>query len=323
MPSPAKLTSEDIRRIYRSLRLIRRAEEEIARVYPSDRIKSPVHLSIGQEAVAVGVCDALTGDDVVSGTYRGHATYLAKGGDLNAMMAELFGKVTGCARGKGGSMHLVEMSKNVLGASAVVGTTIPLAVGYALALRREGRGRVAAAFFGDGATEEGVFYESLNFASLHKLPVVFVCENNFYAIHTPLTKRWASEALCGRVANFGIPTHRITDSDVFAIRRIVADAVAEMRQGAGPIFLECHTYRWREHVGPMEDYEAGYRDRNDMETWRATDQLERVGALLDATTRGKINIEIEKEIAAAIEFADQSPFPPPEELHTHVFAGQS
>jgi TPP-dependent pyruvate/acetoin dehydrogenase alpha subunit len=323
MSSPGKLTSDDIKRIYRSLRLIRRAEEEVARIYPSDKIKSPVHLSIGQEAVAVGVCDALTDADVVSGTYRGHATYLAKGGDLKAMMAELFGKITGCARGKGGSMHLVEMSKNVLGASAVVGTTIPLAVGYALALRREGKGRVAASFFGDGATEEGVFYESLNFAALHKLPVVFICENNFYAIHTPISKRWASEALCGRVQNFGIPTHRITDSDVFTIRRIVADSVAEMRQGAGPVFLECHTYRWREHVGPMEDYEAGYRDRTDMETWRTTDQLERVGALLDATTRGKINIEIEKELTAAIEFADQSPFPPPEELMTHVFAGQS
>ena len=323
MPASTKLTAADITRIYRSLRLIRRTEEEVARIYPTDRIKSPVHLSIGQEAVAVGVCDALTDADVVSGTYRGHATYLAKGGDLKAMMAELYGKATGCARGKGGSMHLVEMSKNVLGASAVVGTTIPLAVGYAMALRREGKGRVAASFFGDGATEEGVFYESLNFASLHKLPVVFVCENNFYAIHTPISKRWASEALCGRVSNFGIPTHRITDSDVFTIRRIVADSVADMREGGGPVFLECHTYRWREHVGPMEDYEAGYRDRTDMETWRTTDQVERVGALVDASTRRRVNLEIEKEIQAAIDFAEQSPFPRPEELYAHVFAGQS
>lgn len=323
MPASNKLTADDIMRIYRSLRLIRRTEEEVARIYPTDRIKSPVHLSIGQEAVAVGVCDALNADDVVSGTYRGHATYLAKGGDLKAMMAELYGKATGCARGKGGSMHLVEMSKYVLGASAVVGTTIPLAVGYALALRREGKGRVAASFFGDGATEEGVFYESLNFASLHKLPVVFVCENNFYAIHTPISKRWASEALCGRVSNFGIPTHRITDSDVFAIRRIVADSVADMREGGGPVFLECHTYRWREHVGPMEDYEAGYRDRTDMETWRTTDQVERVGALVDSSIRQQVNMEVEKDIQAAIDFAEQSPFPGPEELYAHVFAGQS
>ncbi|MEJ0068237.1 MAG: thiamine pyrophosphate-dependent enzyme [Pseudomonadota bacterium] len=138
-------------RIYGALYLVRRTEEEVARIYPSDKIKSPVHLSIGQEAVAVGVCDALAAEDVVSGTYRGHATYLAKGGDLDSMMAELYGKAAGCAGGKGGSMHLIDMTHNVLGSSAVVGSTIPLAAGYALALKREGRGRVVAAFFGDGA----------------------------------------------------------------------------------------------------------------------------------------------------------------------------
>src|SRR5437867_4586528 len=150
----------DLRLLYRKLRLIRRAEEEIARIYPSDKIKSPVHLSIGQEAVSVGVCDTLRPDDVVSGTYRSHASYLAKGGDLRALFAELYGKDTGCARGKGGSMHLVNMDQYILGTSAVVGTTIPIAVGYALALKQQGTGRVVAAFFGDGATEEGVFHES-------------------------------------------------------------------------------------------------------------------------------------------------------------------
>jgi TPP-dependent pyruvate/acetoin dehydrogenase alpha subunit len=165
-------------RLYRSVRRIRRAEEEVARLYPSDVIKSPVHLSIGQEAVAVGVIDVLRPDDVVSGSYRGHAVYLAKGGDLRLMLAEMFGKQAGCAGGKGGSMHLVAMDQFVLGASAVVATHIPLACGYALALQREKRCRVAAVFFGDGATEEGVFYESLNFAALHRLPIVFICENN-------------------------------------------------------------------------------------------------------------------------------------------------
>src|SRR6266700_2692531 len=172
----------DCRLLYRKLRLIRRAEEEIARIYPSDKIKSPVHLSIGQEAVSVGVCDPLRPDDVVSGTYRSHASYLAKGGDLRALFAELYGKATGCARGKGGSMHLVDMNQYILGTSAVVGTTVPIAVGYSLALKREGKGRVVASFFGDGATEEGVLYESLNFAALHHLPVLFVCENYFLAI---------------------------------------------------------------------------------------------------------------------------------------------
>src|SRR5437762_7913752 len=165
-----ELAPRDLTRIYGALYLVRRVEEEVARIYPSDKIKSPVHLSIGQESSSVGVCDVLLPDDIVSASYRGHAAYLAKGGDLNAMIAELYGKDTGCARGKGGSMHLVGMDHGILGGSAVVGTTIPVAVGYALALKREGKGRVVACFFGDGATEEGVFHESMNFAALHKLP---------------------------------------------------------------------------------------------------------------------------------------------------------
>src|SRR5262249_17837477 len=160
---------------------------------------SPIHLSIGQESIAAGVCDVLRDDDVVSGTYRSHASYLAKGGDLRAFFAELYGKDTGCARGKGGSMHIIDMSHFVLGTSAVVGTRLPVALGYALALQREGEGRVVAAFFGDGATEEGVFHESINFAALHRLPVLLVCENNSLAIHTPLEKRWATPQLCERV----------------------------------------------------------------------------------------------------------------------------
>src|SRR5688572_14757425 len=251
--------------LYRKLQRIRRVEEEIARLYPSDKIKSPVHLSIGQEAVAVGVCDPLRHDDVVSGTYRSHASYMAKGGDLCALFAELYGKATGCARGKGGSMHLVDMNQYILGTSAVVGTTVPIAVGYALALKREGKARVVAAFFGDGATEEGVLYESLNFAALHRLPVLFVCENNFLAIHTPLEKRWATRQLCERVRTYSIPAHQIADSDVMKIRQLTAESVGLMRSGeGGPVFLECHTYRWREHVGPNEDYDAGYRTRDEL-----------------------------------------------------------
>src|SRR5262245_15570518 len=164
----------DLERIYRSLRRIRRAEEEVARIYPSDKIKSPVHLSIGQEAVSVGICDVLRPDDAVSPTYRGHAAFLAKGGSLRGLMAELYGKAAGVAGGKGGSMHLIDPPHNVIGTSAVVGTTIPVALGYALAFKRTRTDRVVVSFFGDGATEEGVFTESLNFAALHKLPVLFV-----------------------------------------------------------------------------------------------------------------------------------------------------
>ena len=180
---------ETVARVYRSLRLIRRTEEKIVEIYPSDKIKSPVHLSIGQESVSVGVIDVINPDDVVGATYRGHAAYIAKGGDIKQMMAELYGKGTGCGAGKAGLMHLIDMNKNILGMSAVVGTTIPIAAGYAFALQREGKGRIAVSFFGDGATEEGVFSETLNFASLHKLPILFVCENNGFAIHSPTANR--------------------------------------------------------------------------------------------------------------------------------------
>jgi len=312
----------DLGLLYRKLRLIRRAEEEIARIYPSDKIKSPVHLSIGQEAVSVGVCDPMRPDDVVSGTYRSHASYIAKGGDLRELFAELYGKDTGCAHGKGGSMHLVDMNHYILGTSAVVGTTVPIAVGYALALKREGSGRVVAAFFGDGATEEGVFYESLNFAALHRLPVLFVCENNFFAIHTPLEKRWATRQLCERVRTYGIPAQQVTDSDVLKIRQLAAEAIAGMRTGqTGPAFMECHTYRWREHVGPREDYDDGYRSREDLLRWQANDQVAVIGARLDAAERSSIEADVEREIADAIEFAEKSPFPDAKELCTHVFAG--
>jgi pyruvate dehydrogenase E1 component alpha subunit len=308
-------------RIYRSLCYIRRVEEKTAEIYPSDKIKTPIHLSIGQESVTVGVCTALHEDDVVAGTYRSHASYLAKGGDLKRFFAELYGKQTGCAAGKGGSMHLIDMNKGILGSSAIVGTNIPVAVGYALALKREGKQRITAVFFGDGATEEGVFYESLNFAALHKLPVIFICENNGLAIHTPLSKRWASEDLCARVKGFGIPTAFVDDGDVFRIREITSQAAQKIRAGEiGPFFIECKTYRWREHVGPNDDHDAAYRSRQEFERWVKLDQVELVGKMLDAESRKAIDHDIERQIALAVEFAEKSPFPSPEELCTHVFA---
>ena len=316
----SSIAQPDLQRVYTKLLLIRRAEEEVARIYPSDKIKSPVHLSIGQEAVAVGICDPLRADYVVSGTYRSHAAYIAKGGDLRAMFAELYGKDTGCCRGKGGSMHMVAMEQHILGTSAVVGTTVPIAVGYALALKREGKGRLAVAFFGDGATEEGVFHESLNFAALHKLPVLFVCENNGYAIHTPLSKRWATNRLCERVATYGIPAQKIADSDVLKLWQVASDAYAGIRQGSGPAFIECQTYRWKEHVGPGEDYDAGYRTRDELLPWVERDQVGLIGAKLDPAVRSAVEAEVERAIAAAIDFAENSPFPEVEELFTDVYA---
>ena len=307
-------------RLYRGVRLIRRVEEEVARIYPSDRIKSPVHLSIGQESVAVGICDALLPEDYVSVTYRSHAAYIARGGNLRAMFAELYGKAVGNAGGKAGSMHLIDMAHNVLGASAVVGTTIPIALGYALAIRRRRENRVVVAFFGDGATEEGVFHESLNFAALKRLPVLFVCENNQLAIHQPIDKRWATNRLCERVETYGIPAARIADGNTDAIRAAAQESIAGMRTGDGPSFMECLTYRWREHVGPGEDYDAGYRDWTALEAWQARDEMERLGAQLGEAARARIDDDIEARIADAVKFAENSPFPASEELYTNVYA---
>ena len=313
-------TLADVERIFRSLLLIRRTEERIASVYPTDSIKSPVHLSIGQEAIAVGVCDLLRPDDVVAMSYRGHAAYLAKGGDLRRMIAELYGKVTGCARGKGGSMHLVAPEAGVLGASAVVGTQVPIATGWALALQRRGAGQVVACFFGDGATEEGSMAESLNFAALHRLPILFICENNGYAIHEPLSKRWATERLCERVATYGIPPCRIVDQDVFAIRDSADRAVTAMRKGVGPAFIECLTYRWREHVGPNEDYGADYRSRNELQPWLAADQVERLARMLPPEVAERLTVGVTRQIDDAFEFAAASPAPDPQELLEHIYA---
>lgn len=305
---------------YRSLYKIRRVEEEIARIYPTDKIKSPVHLSIGQEAICVGVCQALRPDDIVFGTYRGHALYLAKGGDLKQMIAELYGKATGCARGKGGSMHLIETSVGMMGTSAVVGTTIPQAVGYAYALKYQRKDAIVVSFFGDGAVEEGVFAESINLAALKKLPIIFVCENNLYAIHTHQRQRQSLANICDRVRSYGIPAERIEDNDVIALYNRVNEAVKTLRDGKpGPFFFECMTYRWKEHVGPKEDFHLGYRSKEEAEPWIKNDQVKRLGEKLEAQIRVKIEAEVEAQIEEAFAFAEASPFPDRTELYAHVF----
>ena len=315
-PSPDQLHAS----IYRSLYRIRRVEEEIVRVYPTDKIKSPVHLSIGQEAVSVGVCAALRPDDMVFGTYRSHALYLAKGGDLEAMMAELYGKATGCAKGKGGSMHLIEPRANMMGTSAIVGTTIPHAVGYAYALKLRRSPAIVVSFFGDGATEEGVYHESLNFAALKRLPIIFVCENNGYAIHTHVLRRQLSANFCERARTYGMPAERIEDGDVLRIRELTSAMVQALRAGQpGPFFLECLTYRWKEHVGPGDDFHLGYRTEEEAEPWKRQDQVLRLGATVDPAHRQQIEQEVETEIAAAFAFAEASPFPDPAELLADVF----
>jgi TPP-dependent pyruvate/acetoin dehydrogenase alpha subunit len=306
-------------RLYKALYRIRRVEEEVARVYPTDKIKSPVHLSIGQEAVSVGVCEALAPTDVVFGTYRGHALYLAKGGDLKEMVAELYGRAAGCSRGKGGSMHLISREAGMLGASAVVGTTIANAVGYAYALQYQAKDALVASFFGDGATEEGVFTESLNFAALKRLPIIFVCENNQYAIHTHQRRRQGDRQITDVARAFGVPAERVEHSDLLYLYERVKAVAPQVRAGGGPHFFEVMTYRWREHVGPNCDYHLGYRTEDEAAPWIQTDQVTRLAGMVEPGRRGPIQDEVEAEVAAAFAFAEASPPPSAADLYTDVF----
>ncbi len=316
MTGPDPKLVEDI---YGHMYLIRRVEEEIIRVYPTDKIKSPVHLSIGQEAVSVGVCRALRPDDVVFGTYRGHAMYLAKGGNLQRMIAELYGKVTGCAKGKGGSMHLVDLEKHVMGTSAIVATTIPLSVGYAYSLKYRQSNSVVISFFGDGAVDEGAFHESMNFAGLKKVPVLFICENNFYAIHSHHIERHHSDNIFERAKTYGMPAERIEDGDILGIYKTVSEHVEKIRKGQGPAFLECFTSRWKEHVGPNDDFHLGYRTEKEVLPWKKNDQLAKLRSLLDISVVKQLESKIDRDIKAAFEFAEESPFPESQEVGEDVF----
>ena len=309
----------NITKLYRSIKRIRRAEEVIAKIYPTDRIKSPVHLGIGHEAIQVGICENLEKNDIVFGYYRSHPLYLAKGGDLNSMMAELFGKITGCAKGWGGSMHLVSLEHGVMSTTAIVASSIPNAVGYAYALKLQNSKQIVVSFCGDGATEEGVTSESWNFAALHKLPILFVCENNELAIHTKRSQRQASLDICSRAEANGVPATLIDQYNTETIYKIAGDLIEKIRDGQGPQFLEVVASRWLEHVGPNEDFKLGYRSEDEVTPFREQDEIERLGSLLDQQIKADIDQEIENEINTAIQFAESSQFPQKEELLKYVY----
>ncbi len=304
---------------YREIKRIRRVEEELARIYPTDKIQSPIHLSIGQEAVSVGVCHHLDKKDIVFGTYRSHGLFLAKGGNLAAMIAELFGKSTGCSKGKGGSMHLVDVDAGIMGTSAIVGTLLPQAAGFAYALQSQKKSGLVVCFFGDGATEEGVFHETLNFAALKKLPVLFVCENNLYAVHSHQKDRQALSNIADRAGIYGIPFEKLEGQDVFSVSEKAKQALQFIRSGAGPYFLECMTYRFREHVGPREDFDLGYRSSEEGDEWKKRDPLFLISQKVSEEFKRKIDSEIESEIQCAVRFAEKSPFPKAEDLDTDLF----
>ena len=309
---------------------IRLVEERIAKLYPEQEMRCPVHLSIGQEAVAAGVCANLNRDDYVLSNHRSHAHYLAKGGDLKAMLAELYGRVTGCSQGKGGSMHLVDLSAGFLGAAPIVGSTIPIAVGVALGSVMRSSQRVTVVFFGDAAAETGTLHESINFAALKRLPVLFVCENNLYSTQSPLSVRQPEgREIFWLAQGYGVPSYQGDGNDVLDVYALANEAIHRLRQGDGPHFLEFKTYRWLEHCGPYYDFSLGYRSESELKTWQRRcpieglkERLLRDGLLCnqDIESMGR---EIEREIGAAETFAKESPFPEGELLGEDVYAPQS
>jgi len=300
---------------------IRVVEEAIAARYSEGEMRCPTHLCTGQEAAPAGVCAALAPEDWALGGHRSHGHYLAKGGDLVAMLAELYGRAAGCSRGRGGSMHLVDVRAGFLGATPIVASTIPIAVGAALGARMQGEKRVAVAFFGDAALEEGTALEALGFAALERLPVLFVCENNRYSVQSPLAVRQpAGRSLSDVARGLGIESHAGAEDDVFEIHALATAAVDGARAGRGPVFLEHPTYRWREHCGPLEDDGLGYRPPDEVRAHRAADPIDRAksrlaeAGIVDADEAAAMTAAIEAETEAALRAARESPFPDPSEL---------
>ena len=305
----------------RQMLLIRRFEEKSAELYTAEKIRGFLHLYIGEEAVAVGVMAALTPDDAVVATYREHGQALARGMNAGAIMAEMYGKVEGCCRGRGGSMHLFDADLRFYGGNAIVAGGLPLAVGLALADRMQARAGVTACFFGDGAVAEGDFHEALNLAALWQLPVLFVCENNLYAMGTALRYTQASQDIAAKGAAYNMAAAAVDGMDVQAVEAATRGAVDRIRAGAGPFLLECRTYRFRPHS--MFDSEL-YRTKDEVAEWRERDPIELLAGrmteagLLDEAGRAALEAEVTAEVEAAVAFAEAGTWEPVEELTRFV-----
>ena len=312
--------------LFRSMLRIRRIEEALADRYAEQEMRCPMHLCIGQEAIAVGVCAALSGNDVVFGNHRAHGHYLARGGNLKAMIAELYGRVTGCCGGRGGSMHLIDLGVGFMGATPIVGGTVPLAVGSAWAAALMGEPRVSVVFFGDGCFEEGVVHESLNFAALHKLPVVFVCENNEFSVYTRLTERQPDRPIYRVAEAHGVAACTGDGNDVEAVLSIAQAAVAKARQGEGPQFIELKTYRWREHCGPSFDDDLNYRSKPEIESGLKDCPIAKLltrlkhGNVIASSEVSRFEAEIRDEIKAAFQFALASAKPSSKAAEERLYA---
>jgi pyruvate dehydrogenase E1 component alpha subunit len=295
---------------------IRLVEEAIANKYSEEKMRCPVHLSIGQEAIAVGVCANLTNQDLVLSTHRAHAHFLAKGGNLRSMIAEIYGKATGCSKGMGGSMHLIDKPIGFMGSTAIVGNTIPVAVGLALGFKIKKSSSISCAFFGDGAVEEGAFYESINFAALHKLPILFICENNLYSVYSGLGVRQPNgRKIYEMVSGMGIEADSGNGNCILEVSQKVCEAKERILLGEGPQFLEFNTYRWREHCGPNFDNDIGYRSEKEFQEWKQIDPLRAMFDSLSQQELANLTSKISLEIDDAFSFAEESKFPQESDLH--------
>ena len=298
------------KKLFESMLRIRLVEESIANKYSEQKMRCPTHLSIGQEAIAVGVCANLTSQDQVLSTHRAHAHYLAKGGCLNSMMAEIYGKASGCSKGMGGSMHLIDTSVGFMGSTAIVGNTIPVAVGLALEKKLTRKKSIACVFFGDGATEEGAFYEAVNFAIIHSLPILFICENNLYSVYSGLEVRQpVDRKIYKMVRAMGISAQHGNGNDVEEVARKVKQAKTMILKSGGPQFLEFDTYRWREHCGPNFDNNIGYREESEFLKWKKKDPLKNFYSENSQKYIDRKIDTISQEIDDAHQFADNSKFP--------------
>jgi TPP-dependent pyruvate/acetoin dehydrogenase alpha subunit len=318
------MTKEDIIGMYRQMLTIRRFEERAAEEYAKGAIPGFIHSYIGQEAIAVGVCRNLRLDDRIVSNHRGHGHCIAKGADVRRMMAEIHGRITGYCKGKGGSMHIADFSVGMLGANGIVCAGLPIAVGAALAAQLEGGDKVVVVFFGDSASNEGEFHETMNLSSIWKLPIIFACENNLYGANTPIRNVLPTPSIAERAKAYAMPGMIVDGNDVFAVAEAAEDAVIKARLGEGPSLIEFSTYRWHHH------FEGGYfpdlRPRDEIEAWKEECPIKRFEArleadgVLDLSAREAINAEVLSRIEDAVTFAVESPYPAPEDALTGVFS---
>jgi TPP-dependent pyruvate/acetoin dehydrogenase alpha subunit len=307
----------DLAGLYRRMVLIRRFEERVYHLFLEGEIPGTLHQYQGQEAVAVGVCDVLRPDDWITSTHRPHGHALAKGVSTRGALAELYGKETGCCRGRGGSMHLGDLDVGMLPAIAIVGGANTVVTGLGLAFKLQRTDRIAVCFFGEGAVSEGAFHEGLNFAVVQRLPVVFVCENNLYGASTPFHQISPVGDVADRAPAYGVPSRIVDGMDVLAVREAAAEAADRARAGNGPTLLECKTYRF---TGHSRSDARGYRSREEEAEWQARDPIPRLRAELAEADAARIETEVEAELDDAVEFARSSPDPDPDELALDVYA---